>query len=309
MGVDALRVASWKAGSDYFSVMPRVRLENKNHLLAHESDTPNAKYIEAIYEVHEILRREVYNTVKSGNHFPIVLAGDHSSSAGSIAGIKLSNPEARLGVIWVDAHGDLHSPYTTPSGNVHGMPLAMALNRDNMSSQEQDIGEVSRKYWNLLKNSGDVAPKILPDDLVFFALRDIEKAEERMMEKEGVKNFPVSQLRSEGIATCVSKALEILSECDYIYLSFDVDSMDCDAVSDGTGTPVKNGLLPDEAEEIMKLIIRSGKVACFDMVEVNPALDTKGNVMAETSFKILESVTKTIQEMIVGEEIGVENGN
>ena len=309
LGIGALKVASWKKSNPFFRKYQSARVEADNQIISEETDTPFAKRIEQIYEVHESLRSEVYNSLISGNYFPVVLAGDHSSSAGSIAGVKMAHPNERIGVIWVDAHGDLHSPYTTPSGNVHGMPLAMVVNRDNMERKLNDPSDKTVKYWNLLKNSADIAPKVNAEDLVFFGLRDIEEPEKHMMNKEGIRNYSVEKIRNEGVESCVKQALEELKDCDKIYLSFDVDSMDPEIVSLGTGTPVENGLSPEEASAILTGIIKSGKVACFDMVEVNPTLDNKGNRMAEVGFDILTDVCSTIENVLQPSEINLADGN
>ena len=303
LGNKALEIAALNEGDDFFNKYPSTIVKNENHMLYEHTSTKEAKYIDGIITIHERLRKEIETTLKTGTHFPILLAGDHSSSAGSIAGVKSAFPEKRIGIIWVDAHGDLHSPFSTPSGNMHGMPLAMALNLDNLQFQINNPSEETLSSWERLKNSGNIAPKALIEDVVFFGVRDIEDAEEHLINDGGVRNYTVSEIREKGVTNCVESALTRLEECDLIYLSFDVDSMDCDVVSKGTGTPVPNGLLPDETKEILQLLVRSGKIACFDMVEVNPILDNKGNAMAETAFQILKSVTKTIESMLNQSEI------
>jgi arginase len=134
--------------------------------------------------------------------------------------------------------------------------------------------------------------------VVFFGARDLEQAESYLMEKGGMRNFSVSELREKGVAHCVEQALKQLEACDMIYLSFDVDSMDCEKVSMGTGTPVKDGLFPEEAREILQKIVASGKVVCFDIVEINPTLDNKGNTMAETAFDLLKSTVEALEEQL-----------
>jgi arginase len=198
-----------------------------------------------------------------------------------------------LGVVWIDAHGDLHSPYTTPSGNMHGMPLAISLADDNLEMKCNDPDALAVEKWNELKNLGGISPKIDPDDLVFFAVRDTEKPEDFLRKKHGIRNFEVSEIRNRGIEACLQDAKDRLKNCDLIYVSFDVDSMDCDLVSKGTGTPVKDGLTPEEALEIMQGFINDERLICLEMLEINPLLDNKGNVMAETAAKILDKLVST----------------
>jgi arginase len=296
LGIDALKMASLNADSNYFAIYPNLRIESQNHLLFKENDTPNAIHIEGISKVYNSISLAVSNSLKS-NHFPLVLAADHASAGGTIAGIKNAFPHKRLGVIWIDAHADLHSPYTSPSGNVHGMPLATAIDDNNLESQINQPSEKAVKLWESLKDCGGVRPKIHPKDLLFFGVRDTEGPERNLMAKRGIRNYRVEECRKIGIEGAVMDALESLKECDLLYISFDVDSMDPDEVSYGTGTPVENGFTPSEVQEIMCLLIeKSNKVACLEFVEVNPLLDKKGNKMAETAFSILEKVTVKLSE-------------
>ena len=126
--------------------------------------------------------------------FPVVLAADHASAGATIAGIKTAFPDKRLGVVWIDAHGDLHSPYTSPTGNVHGMPLAVTLNEDNLACKIREIEPKSISCWEELKNMGGIAPKISAEDLVFFGVRDTEEPEDVLIDKLEIRNFTVEEL-------------------------------------------------------------------------------------------------------------------
>ena len=295
MGIDALRIASLNLESDYFTKYPSSKIKDRNELLYEKVSTPSAKRIQGIIEVYEAMMNKL-SECYSNNKFPVVLAADHSSAGGTIAGIRKQFPEKRIGVIWIDAHGDLHSPYTSPTGNVHGMPLAVSLNEDNLDCKIREVEEETQQHWSALKNMGGTAPKVLVEDLVFFGVRDTEHPEDQLMERNGIKNYSVQECRDKGIENVAKEALERLNCCEIIYISFDVDSMDCDEVSYGTGTPVKNGFFPKEAESLINSLIESQKIVCFEMVEINPTLDNKGNFMAETSFQILESVTKQLEK-------------
>jgi len=145
-----------------------------------------------------------------------------------------------------------------------------------------------------MKNIGCPGAKIQPENLIYFGVRDAEEPELDQMKKLGIRNYKVDEVRYRGLQTCVSEALAKLSNCDMIYISFDVDSMDCDMISYGTGTPVPKGFDQYEVIDIINQIIKSRKVVCFEVVEVNPLLDTKGNKMAETAFQVLEQITSTI---------------
>jgi arginase len=134
LGVDAIKIAALDFGSRFFKKHKSVEVPNENHLLLEGTGSPFAKRISGILTMVERVSDEVAATL-SKDEFPVVIAGDHSTAAGTIAGIKATYPKSKLGVIWIDAHADLHSPYTTPSGNMHGMPLAMALDEDNLDSK------------------------------------------------------------------------------------------------------------------------------------------------------------------------------
>jgi arginase len=224
----------------------------------------------------------------------LVFSGDHSSALGTISGIKAAYPDETLGVIWVDAHADLHSPYTSPSGNIHGMPLAAALANDNLSCQVNQVVGETLFFWDQLKTIGTNEPKLQPEHLIYFGVRDTEEAEDMQMQNLGIKNYRVEEVRFRGLQQCIAEALHKLVDCDMIYISFDVDSLDCDLISQGTGTPVAKGFDQYEVMAILKGIIASKKVICFEVVEVNPLLDNKGNKMAETAFEIIEEVTEVI---------------
>lgn len=294
LGIDALRVASLNAGSDYFSNYTLSKIADRNDLLWAPITTPSAIRIEGLVEVYQNVSKSVFNVLSDGS-FPIVLAADHASAGGTIAGIKKAFPNKRLGVVWIDAHGDLHSPYTSPTGNMHGMPLATALGINNETCQVNSVKDITLEKWNELKNMGGPSPKILPEDLIFFGVRDTEEPENFLMDEHGIKNYTVAETRQLGLNAAVGQALEKLSACDMIYISFDVDSMDPDVVSYGTGTPVKDGFKPEEAQEIIRLLVESKKIVTFEMVEINPTLDNKCNKMAETAFEILEQTTRLIE--------------
>lgn len=295
LGVDAMKIASIKANSKYFTNYNIIILPDNNDLLFHDVQYNKAKRIDGVIENYELISKTVKDTFENGE-FPIVLSGDHSCAGGTIAGIKATYPEKRLGVIWIDAHADLHSPYTSPSGNIHGMPLATALNADNLEHKIKDLSHELESQWNKLKNMCGIAPKINAEDLVFVGVRDTEDPEDYFINKNNIKNISVENVRRNGVREISEEILTYLKECDMIYISFDVDSMDCDLVSYGTGTPVPNGLTEQEAGGLINNLLIDKRVNCFEIVEINPCLDNKQNKMAETAFRILESATAIIEK-------------
>jgi arginase len=291
LGIDALKIASLDKKSNFFTQFDPISVPDANNFLWKGNKFPNAKYIDGVYQV----LRNVYSTVESlrmEKKFPIILAGDHSTAAGTIMGIKSAEPKKRLGVIWIDAHADFHTPYTTPSGNMHGMPLAMVTQLDNMDCKVNEPSEETITYWEKIKTIGGDFPKILPSDIVFISVRDTEEPENYLIKTHGIKNFKTSEVRTKGISQIAKETLELLGDCDQIYISFDVDSLDS-SISMGTGTPVPDGLTLEEAIQLNAELIMDKRVCCWEIVEVNPTLDTE-NTMAEAAFEVLEITTNSL---------------
>jgi arginase len=293
MGIDALEIAAINSGNDYFNRHAYEDVETHNETIYQKNTNNFAKRIEHVVQQCERIAKAVSSNLIVGN-YPIVLSGDHSSALGTISGLKSANPHERIGVIWLDAHTDIHSPFTSPSGNIHGMPLAAALGLDNLQYQINQPDEATLLQWYKMKNIGIDGPKILPQDLIYFGIRDYEEAEEKVINDQKIKFFKVEELRFKGLENCVQEAIQLLSNCDLIYISFDVDSMDCDRISYGTGTPVPAGFNPEEVIQIIQLFQATGKVKCIELTEINPLLDNKGNKMAETAFEVLDKVSNTI---------------
>ncbi len=291
MGVDAIKIAALDFGSRYFKQYKSVEVPNENHLLLESVGSAQAKRISGVLTMYERVSEEVAKTLKE-DEFPIVLAGDHSTAGGTIAGIKVAFPKLKLGVIWIDAHADIHSPYTTPSGNLHGMPIAVSLAEDNTESKINKPDQETINYWFQLKNVGGISPKITYKDLVYINVRDTETPEDYLIKKNGIKNFTTAEIRRKGVEKVAIEALALLEHCDLIYVSFDVDSMDA-SISKGTGTPVPNGMTEREAGNLVARLMASEKICCFEMVEINPTLD-KENLMAENAFEILVRATNQL---------------
>ncbi len=300
MGIDALRVACLNKGSDYFRRFNAVVLPDLNHVLFEKNHFPFAKHIDSIYTVQKGIANAVEQTLRFGE-FPLVLAGDHSSANATIAGIKAAYPHKTLGVVWIDAHADLHSPYTTPSGNVHGMPLAAALGEDNLKQQRNVPDAETEFFWRRLQNLGEPGPKLKPEHLVYVVVRDTEEQEDALIEELGIKWIKLPEIKAKGSRQLTREIYEHLRFCDMVYISFDVDSLDS-CFSIGTGTPVEDGLYLSEAENLCQDLLENERVVCFEMVEINPTLDN-GNTMAKNAFNILEKATAAIERRLKLEEV------
>lgn len=285
LGVDAIKIAALDFMSNFFVHFPTEEIETENKLLFEPIESPYAKRIKGTINMYERVSKSVCDTIRQ-NWFPVVLSGDHSTAGATIAGLKLARPKAKLGVIWIDAHADLHTPYTTPSGNMHGMPLAASIAEDNIENKVHELDDNTVKLWGQLKNLGKIAPKVLPEDIVFISLRDYEKEEDHLIRKYGMKVITTNEVRRKGAEAVARSVFRYLHDCEYIYVSFDVDSLDA-SISRGTGTPVSNGLREREAEDLISKFMQHRKICCFEITEVNPTLDRE-NLMAEIAFNILQ---------------------
>lgn len=250
---------------------------------------PFNKNIESIYEVQQLAVDAIEQTL-SKNNFPFILSGDHSNGCAGISAVKNYYDQKRLGVIWIDAHADLHSPFSTPSGNMHGMPLAATLGINDLIEDANEVDEESIEVWQHLMHLGSkkINPKILPSDLVFIDLRDFEEDEEIILQNKNIPFFTPQNRTELGIETILEKTLALLADCDLIYVSFDVDSLDPN-ISIGTGTPVPNGMSENEAIFILKSLINHPKTVALEITEINPLLDRE-NPMEEVVVRILEKV-------------------
>ena len=220
--------------------------------------TPNKKYVRDIARVCQKLYQRAYQSLEEGA-LPLVLGGDHSLAAGSVGASAdfAAAHGGEIGLIWVDAHGDMNTPATTLSGNVHGMPLAALLG--------QEPAELAR--------IGQRSPKIRAARTVIVGLRNLDEAEKQQVLKSGVHFFTMKDIDRQGIASVVEQAIKLAGDGTAgIHVSFDLDVCD-PLIAPGVGTPVKGGLDYREAHMLMEMVSDSGQLIALDLVEVNPILD------------------------------------
>jgi arginase len=221
---------------------------------------PGKKYIREIARVCEKLYKTSLGVFEKGG-FPLVLGGDHSLAAGSVAATaEFVRREVKpLGLIWVDAHGDMNTPSSSASGNVHGMPLASLLG--------PDPPELSR--------IGGFTPKVLPEHTVLIGIRNLDEREKEIVRASGVRVFTIKDIDRAGIAVVAEQALAIAGNgTGGVHVSFDLDVCD-PTIAPGVGTPVKGGLDYREAHMLMEIVADSGLLRALDLVEVNPILDDR----------------------------------
>ena len=291
MGIDAIEIAAINKGNDFFNRYPSLDVATHNESVYDKVKNSFAKRIGYVLEQCTRVSQAVKEVMKE-DFFPLVLSGDHSSALGTISGVKAAHPHKRLGVIWIDAHADLHSPYSSPSGNIHGMPLAAATGEDNKDYDNNKVTVDTKTLWTKMKAIGIDLQKVKPQDIIYFGVRDTEPPEDHLISTLGIKNYMVHEIRHRGLETCVNEAIESLNDCEIVYISFDVDSLDCDLISKGTGTPVSRGFDQYEVIDIIKMFFATGKVCCWEICEVNPLLDNRGNKMAETAFEVIDTILK-----------------
>ena len=221
---------------------------------------PTKKYIREIARVCERLYKSSLAVLEKGG-VPLVLGGDHSLAAGSVAATAefLRRDEKQLGLIWVDAHGDMNTPSTSGSGNVHGMPLAALL-----GSEPAELSRI-----------GGFSPKVKPEHTVLIGIRNLDEREKERIRESGVQVFTMKDIDRNGIAQVVEQAITTASRGTAgIHVSFDLDVCD-PTIAPGVGTPVKGGLDYREAHMVMEMVADSGLLRALDLVEVNPILDDR----------------------------------
>jgi len=273
MGPSAIRIAG-----------VTEKLQRLGHTVVDEGDIvikpPEQQKIrnDRLRYLTEIVRACTFLSIKiekilEGLGFPLVVGGDHSIAIGTIAGISAycASRGKRPGVLWIDAHGDMNTDTTTPSGNIHGMPLAVSLG----------LGAIE------LTSVGGDRRKVDPQDVVLIAIRDLDDGERDNIRKLGVNIFTMEEIDKYGMAVVMEKALRKLSKVDFLHVSFDLDAVD-PSVAPGVGTPVKGGLDYREAHLIMETLFEHGNVNSLEVVEVNPILDDR-NQSAEFASELVLS--------------------
>jgi arginase len=274
MGPSALRIAGLNSRIEKlgYQVIDRGNLEIEIRSRLAMPDT-RMKYVDEIVKASEAFAEIGHDILNRGN-FPLFLGGDHSMALGSLAGVAAYCREQRkkLGVIWIDAHADMNTPETTPSGNVHGMPLAANLG----------IGDPQ------LTSIKGFSPKLVPKFTSLIGIRSIDDKEVENIRHAGVKVYTMADIDRRGTYPVITEVIDFyLKSIDHLHISFDTDSLDPDTAP-GVGTPVRGGFTFREAHTIMESIAGCGILGSFEITEVNPMLDIK-NQTADLMVNLLES--------------------
>jgi arginase len=232
-----------------------------------------ARYLPEIARASAIIARKTERIMGLG-HFPLLLGGDHSIAVGTISGIAAFARAhgSKVGVLWIDAHGDINTPDTSPSGNVHGMPLAVVLGYGPPE----------------LTAIGGPPPKVDPANVALVGIRSLDTGEKKRLKETGVQVHTMADIDRHGVHRVMKKAISQATDgADFVHVSMDLDAVD-PAVAPGVGTPVKGGLDYREAHLVMELIADSGVMSSLELVEVNPILD-QHNASAEFAVELVQS--------------------
>lgn len=230
----------------------------------------NLRNLHLIAEKNQMLAEMVDKIIQSKS-FPLVLGGDHSIAIGTLAGV--SKHYTNLGVIWYDAHGDLNTAETSPSGNIHGMPLAVSLGYGH----------------ELLTNILGASPKIKPEHVVIIGARSLDEGERRLIKELGIKVFTMHEIDRLGMTKVMESTIDYLKEkTDGVHLSLDLDGLDPNDAP-GVGTPVPGGISYRESHLAMEMLAESGLITSAEFVEVNPILDER-NKTASLAVALMGSL-------------------
>jgi arginase len=280
MGPSAIHLAGLKGGIEQLGhqVVENYALAVESQEMRAHGD-PHARYLPEIAACCSKLADRVEAALDHG-WFPVVLGGDHSVAIGTISGLArhYRKQGKRIGVIWSDAHTDMNTPDISPSGNIHGMPLAVLLGYGPPE---------------LVAIAGS-EPALRAEDVVVIGARDVDTAERDFVKKVGVRVYTMSELDDRGTAACVREAIDRVSTYTAgVHLSFDLDGVDPQHAP-GVGTPVPGGLNLRESHLICEKVAQTGKILGIEMVELNPVLDSENRTGKLAVWLILSALGKTI---------------
>ncbi|RPI74270.1 MAG: arginase [Ignavibacteriales bacterium] len=280
MGPSALRIAGLKeklenlgykivdSGDIFIRIMENQKINN-----------PKLKYLTEIFKTSRILAGKVEKVLDKGG-FPLCIGGDHSMAIGTIAGIAshCKKTKKKLGVIWIDAHSDMNTDETSPSGNIHGMPMAASLGVGNEK----------------LVNFYGLSPKLKPENCALIGIRSVDELERVTIKKLNLPVYTMTDIDKLGIHRIIVKVLRQFRErVDHIHISFDLDSVD-PTIAPGVGTPVPGGLSYREAHLLMESIAECGCMSSLEVTEVNPILDDKNKSAVFAADLIASSMGQRI---------------
>lgn len=228
--------------------------------------------------------------------FPIILSGDHSNAMATLSALCNAYPNKRIGVLWIDAHSDLHTPYTTPSGNLHGMSLAAVSRQDNLLSSVQIPAPKITEQWCKLKMLSSTSNGIYPKDIFFLGLRSYEEPELNLIEQFKIPHISALQARELGGKKVLNSIRRHFDAVDLLYVSFDVDALDAKLIP-ATGTPEPDGFTYEEMKEIFETVLNFPQLAVFELTEFNPTLVDTGDYLTPIYTLLIDAIKQIQQKM------------
>lgn len=273
-------------------------LHDSNYLALDSTNIQAAKkddYAKYIAPLYDFFKNQVAQNVMDIIHrqdFPFIISGDHSSALALVQGLQNALPNDTIGIIWIDAHADIHTPLSTFSGNLHGMPLAALIG--HKAANKNTITETQMQYWEKISNIAK--DSINPQNVVYCGVRSLEQAEQDVIDSHNMPLFSVESLRNDR-ESCI-KAMQLsLSQATKIYISVDIDVLDCN-VFESTGCNEINGLYMDELLGLVVDIIASfhDKIAAFELSEFNPIIGNRQQEDKDMVQDFLHKVTESLKQ-------------
>lgn len=290
LGPKAIRISD-VARNKLFAGVRTITLSSYDLLFRDASrDTPFAKNIGSIYDFNRVLSKTVQQELEKGN-FVIILSGDHSNAIGGVSGFRNYIGVEDCRIAWIDAHGDLHSPFTTPSGNMHGMPLAALTGHDNLDDAINELNDETIRQWTDLKDfTGATGRHLKGSEILFAGIRDLEEEEWDLVHELGIQFFDSKSFENNPVMDICSKMNGFVDKHP-VYVSFDVDVLDPE-ISHGTGTPAPDGLKVMQVQEMLRCLLQTSHVHVLEITEVNPLLDNEGNTI-RVVLDLLQNILKS----------------
>lgn len=263
-----------KKGINSLNKAYKLNIEKLDEEICEEEMLENLKNLNGIVKTCQKIAKRTDEIIKSGD-FPLFIGGDHAAAMGTVAGAS-ANAE-HLGLLWIDSHSDINTDVTTISGNIHGMPVSAIMGFGN----------------ELLSSIYSEQPKVLPQHVVLFGVRDIDPLEREIIERLNIKTFSYDEVMKLGVERALKQAKKYLKGIDKLHVSFDLDSMNPDIIK-GVTVPVKSGFVEEDILSIFDFILKGFKLSSIDIVEFNPVYDKDGHTAEFTNELINKIISSDI---------------
>ena len=289
LGPEAVSLAVQRQGNAFFDHAGIHRMGHGHDVLRKAVRTPNARYLANIAQWADHAAHQTQHLLAHEQRL-WVFSGDHSNAVGLYSGFWEAFPRQKRGLLWVDAHADLHTPYTSPTGNAHGMPVATLLGLSDEGGEPNGPSLEEKQHWRRWQRCGTsrAVGKLHPSEVVFVGLRSVEPEEQFLLDHLGIRYYTAREVHHLGMEQTLREVRQHFAGQEVLYLSFDADVLD-PGISTGTGTPVQGGLDLNQAQMLLQSWNADDRCRLLEFTEVNPLLDTE-NKMAEAVAALLEAM-------------------